>query len=446
MYLEETSVQVTRKTGVKLKEYEIRLLEQLMIHRILHSKSIHEFIREMAGWDINKNVITNRLHRLLEVKILDRVSTNVSLTSARFPRFYYKLGVYAYRILIVTNRLHNTAENFKRFKLSRKSVVPSLHTDAISKHANQIYLDCLLNANLAVEHYRGAEIKLLNGEKELLDIKTYSVVVPDWVFILKKKVVFLELDTGSQNQQVIKEKVRKYQELIDKHYLPNGYEVTLIFTVLDDSIDVIQKNKIANRDKRVASLKKNIALYPLENFSVFALAANRTSSLVRSVFLIETQKHYEVLSDWFNDVQITLERVNQTKAKLISIGTLDSNQNEIEQSTFVIQFLKNGKERYILPVFIFEGEVKTHYLLQVVINNVPSFKSYLESSQIDIFLVYPSYKQATDDVLGITTDIQIYKTDLNSWREGLDIPMMIKVTGPFKEKVIYKKAGNENGR
>ena len=160
-----------------------------MIHRIMHSKSIHLFLSQSAGKTLNSNAISNRLRRLVEAKLLDRVTVNISVTRAEVPRYYYKLGLRAYRCLVSTKHIENTKENFKIFRASRKTGLPSLHTDAISILANQIYLECVSKSIVDFTHMRGVEGVIVTPKGEEIGIRDLNLAIPDWIFLQEKHFI-----------------------------------------------------------------------------------------------------------------------------------------------------------------------------------------------------------------------------------------------------------------
>lgn len=439
MYSKETPVQLVKNNKIVMKEYEILLLDQLLIHRILHAKSIHIFFNQMAGHPLHENAISNRLRRMVDMKILDRVTRDVSVTSAKVLRYYYKLGIRAYRILLEMNRLENTKENLKRFKNSRRSVVPSVHSDAISILANQIFLNHYLYTKDGIKHIRGAEIRLPNEKKYLEPIQGFNLVVPDWALFKDNHIIFLEMDTGSQDQGMIAEKILKYNILIKNFLLPANITASLIFTVLDDSIDVVKKNKKMNREKRVASLKKTIAAQSYQGFSIYAVTAKRASAIVQRILMDKEEDYHQVLKNWGKNIQETLEHINQKKSSWIEVGTYIPMNSLSTQSILVLRHEKKNVCQYILPVYMLEGNVEMFSIFKEFMKNISTYKKNLETTYFDVFLVYPSLYEAEWDVLGINEETKVYKTDVISWEKSFVIPQMIRVTSSFSQEFIYGK-------
>lgn len=420
---------IRNEKSIALKEYEIALLEQIMIHRIMHSKSIHLFLNILAAKKLNSNAISNRLKRLVDAKILDRTTINISLTRAEFPRYYYKIGLRAYRLLVKTNRIEHTKDNFKTFKLSRKSEIPSIHTDAMSILANQIYLECISNSIYNFTHMRGVEGELVTKDGRKIGLRGLNLAIPDWIFLQGKEFIFVELDTGSQNQQMIRDKIDKYAKLYGSFLEKNGYTMTIVFAVLDDSIDVVQKNKKKNRAKRVASIKQNLSS-PIISYekNIFVVSANRAPYLIKNILRNDNLKESALILDWLNNA----ERIISTQKNLIV------EQNHIDQKDDddggLSSFLKlstNQKSQLLIPIIASEGNLFKYRLINFANKRMSGFT---ENSDMVLVLVYLSSEEAEQDVFGMEIVSKIYKTSLTTWQQANKIPQMIKITGPYTQE------------
>ncbi|MFB5089509.1 replication-relaxation family protein [Psychrobacillus sp. PGGUH221] len=431
----ETLYQVGKENSIVLKDSEISLLEQLMIHRIMHSKSIHLFLSQLAGKKLNSNAISNRLRRLVEAKILERVTLNISVTRAHVPRYYYKLGLRAYRCLVSLKRIENTKENFNIFKVSRKSEVPRLHTDAMSILANQIYLHSISKSYVNFTHMRGVEGVIVTSEGQELGIRGLNYAIPDWIFLQEKHFIFVELDTGSQEQKMIREKIDNYESLNKIFLEKNGYTMSLVFAVLDNSIDVVQKNKKQNRSKRVASLKQNLSSIC---FSIFAVSAKRASYLILKILTNLKIDKYELTCHWLNMAETVISsKKNLLVEQIHDPEELPQELLEVQNDVLDLPLLKltlNQRSQYLLPIFVLEGNVESYKSIKFVYQAISDINTKVKTSEIILVLVYVNSMESIEDILGIDISFKVYKTDLITWQQTNNLPRMLKVTGPFTQE------------
>lgn len=285
-----------------LREEEVKLLEQIWIHRTMQAKSVHSFYEVTSKTLRNSNAISNRLTKLVEHGLLIRLTKDVSLTRARVPRYYYRLGKIGLRLLAEHQRIQLDDVTRKDYRSFRNSPVPSVHTDAMSILANRIYLDCRYDIPGMV-HRRGVTGKIISRSGDEKLIREHKVI-PDWIFQVDNRLLCIEMDTGSQEYVKIKGKFIRYNAL-QKVLQKQGYQIVVLFAVLDDSIDVVQKNKRTERNIRVENLNHLYAEY-IENWTPdpYRLTAKPELKWVYAVGAQEAlaySKHLLSLSEWNND-------------------------------------------------------------------------------------------------------------------------------------------------
>lgn len=234
-----------------LREEELELLEQIWIHRTMQAKSVHSFYEGTSKTLRNSNAISNRLTKLVEQGLLIRLTKDVSLTRARVPRYYYRLGKIGLRLLAEHQKIQLDDFSRRDYRSFRNSPVPSVHTDAMSILANRIYLNCRYEIPGMV-HLRGVTGKIISRSGDEKLIREYGVI-PDWIFQVDKHLLCMEMDTGSQEHLKIEEKFVGYNAL-HRVLLKQGYQLVVLFAVLDNSVDVVQKNKRTQRNVRVENL------------------------------------------------------------------------------------------------------------------------------------------------------------------------------------------------
>lgn len=406
------------------------------------SKSIHLFIREMSSKPLDKNGISNRLKLLVDEGFLTRQSLDVSVTRARFLRYYYMLGIKGFHVLIYSDFFSDDKESLAIYQNSRDSAIPSIHTDAMSILANQIFLLCQKSIDLeSFEHLRGADafIPTRCGEKQRF-VKE-SKIIPDWIFKSRKQFICIEMDTGSQNLQMITEKVQYYNKLYQKSFhKESGYALILIFAVLDDSIDVVKSFKKENRSKRVASLKSHIAILNLEFSEIYVVSAKRAHQLVESFISFEqpTINEDEKKDECSVLIQKTLSQSARYSISEKSLPTFINNFQMQQMPLTILEIKLGRKVQSILLIMGREGHVHTWKRLNITMEFAKEWKHHFQNNNdLIVMTCYENEEAAFYDVIGLELHAKLYKTSLQGWEaardKNLHMPRMVQMLGPFSQ-------------
>jgi hypothetical protein len=433
---------INRNTKILVKSYELDLLEQILIHRVMHSKSIHDYIQQLSGKPLNSGSISNRLTLFVKSRILKRMKINISLNRADFSRNYYKLDIKGFRCLIESGRFQY--EGFKnRYRLSAASIIPSPHTDAMSILANKIYLECLKNLEpKSFEHARGIEVTKKMAREWVNELKEFPRVIPDWVFEKEKHLICVEMDTGKQNQNIIGDKIKNYIKLFEK-ISEKGYRISLVFAVLDDSIDIVEKYKKENRIKRVGSLKENISslfegvLQPSIFNDTYVASAKRIPTIVKDLLDDEVVNQHDIIQYWLECAKVIFKEKENFKVKreLIQLNHGDAT------SSLVIT-LKNNSQ-HVIPLFGREAIIMRN-VIQNHLEDAAVWNSNNPSAERVIVVCYEDSLSAEHDVYGleIPLNTKLYKTDISTWANaalaGTGPPDMISMLGPYSQKWVRR--------
>ncbi|WP_282020864.1 replication-relaxation family protein [Planomicrobium okeanokoites] len=285
-----------------IRAEELELLEQVWIHRTMQAKSVHSFYERTSKTLRNSNAISNRLTKLVEEGLLIRLTKDVSLTRAKVLRYYYRLGKPGLRLLAEQQKIELDEVTRQDYRSFLNSPVPSVHTDAMSILANQIYLNCRFEIP-GMTHRRGVTGKIISrsGDGKLI---RENGVIPDWIFQVDNRLLCIEMDTGSQEYKKIKEKFNGYNAL-HQVLKEQDYQIAVLFAVLDDSIDVVKKNKRKDRNVRVQNLNELFAEY----LTTSTTSSNRLAddSRLKRVYAVSAQaaievgKHMLSLPEWKDD-------------------------------------------------------------------------------------------------------------------------------------------------
>lgn len=430
--MKQYPIDITKEQKVVIKEYELELLEQIWIHRTMQAKSIHLFIQERAGRKLNSNSISNRLHRFVEARILIKMTENVSLTRAKVPKYYYKLGIKGYRILTKLEKLEQGKESFNIYKKSRSSSIPNIHSDAMSILANKIYLECTkgLEPN-SFQHLRGVEGSIIKKNGKIKWIKEFGLVIPDWLFLKDGHLIFIEMDTGSQNQKTILKKIIFYSKL-KRILLDEGYTISLVFAVLDESIDVVQKNKAENRTKRVASLKYHIASSELDTEDIFAVSAKRVPYLIRKLLDNKEENQKNFVSNWMNLVEVIF-----SEHSIYGVRKKDIVM-ELEENVSILEISLKNQYQLLVAIKAKEGEINTFKRVINTMQYASKWNLSNQHSEMIIFVCYEDLNASLNDIFGFKVSVKIYKTDypslIDSFNKEKKMPKMIKLIGPYIQK------------
>ena len=271
-------VSLKKNSKIVLKDYELNLLEQIMIHRWMAAKSIHQFIQKSAPKKLHPNSISNRLKKLIDKGILLRRTKNISTTRAVVNQYFYLLTLEAYRVL-VERKFITHREAKRNYRQAMEMGLPSSHDAAMSFLANQIVVKCNVPKRIkGLSHSRGEDNPIVVGDATS-QIEIRNLVIPDWVFQLDSHIICLEMDTGSQNQKVIQNKILKYEKL-KQILLIKGIKLDVFFTVLDSTVDRFNEGRLDNRSKRVKYIKNTISKTLHSRSNYYVASASRAPDII----------------------------------------------------------------------------------------------------------------------------------------------------------------------
>ena len=425
---------------VKLKSYELELLKQISIHRIMHAKSIHHFIQEMTPNPLHSNGISNRLKLLVDEEILSRQFLDVSVTRAPARRYYYMLGRKGFRMLVNSGYFLYDRESVATYRKSRDSEIPSIHTDAMSILANKIFLACQEDSGReTLQHFRGADacIPIWHGEDQRFGMEGNHI--PDWVFTNDEQYICIEMDTGSQSLKMITKKVEYYNQLNQRRFNKDSdYKLILVFAVLDDSIVVVKSFKKENRSKRIGSLKAHIANLSLDFSEIYVVSAKRAHLLIKSFTAVtQTLAEGEENQDLSLLIQTTL---SQNTKYSISEKTLPTTMNNTMIQTWALSTIEIQMRKFSQSIFLVmmrEGHIETWRRMNNAMNYARDWNKHFHNNELVIISCYENEEAAIHDVIGLELDAKLYKTSMQAWEEANEkkqhMPRMIQMGGPYRQ-------------
>ena len=232
--------------GIQLNSVELTFLYHLYKHRSMASSVIHELLGELYKQKPHRNVITNRLRRLIKTKILIRDEEMIGGIRGGIKRYQYRLSRRGY-LALADIGIVNREEMEKYISAVYRLKAFSMHNRSATMLASRIAYTYLTEKELHnVAFFRGSY------HPDIIDnfASGKTLIVPDYVFENDNVFVCVENDTGSQRGPFIQEKFEKYQELA-KTLAPR--KLHIVFSVVDDSLF---EELGVDREKRVASIKQ----------------------------------------------------------------------------------------------------------------------------------------------------------------------------------------------
>lgn len=427
---------------VQLKFYELELLKQISIHRIMTAKSIHDFIQEMSHKLLSSGGITNRLTLLVREGVLTRQFLDVSVTRAPVLRSYYMLGIRGFHALVNCGYFSDDKESLEIYRKSRNSEIPSTHTDAMSILANRIFLVCQQGTDLeSFQHFRGADAVIPNTDGEEQRFVKGGKFIPDWVYMNNKQFICIEMDTGSQSLHMITEKIHFYNKLNQKRFnKENGYSLILIFAVLDNSIGVVKSSKKDNRSKRIGSLKSHIANLNVDFSGIYVVSARRAPQVVKGLISFEqTFVNFEEKKEYWS--LLIQKRLSKSAIYSISEKTLPTLMNHTNIQNWaltVIEIKMGSKVQSILLIMANEGSIITWRRMKYAMDYAKEWKKHFINNELVIIICYENEIAASVDVIGLEIHTKLYKTAMTVWEETIYnhmfMPPMLQMLGPYIQR------------
>ncbi|MDQ0271206.1 replication-relaxation family protein [Cytobacillus purgationiresistens] len=391
------------KRRVELSVTELTLFKELSNHRILSAQDIHEFYNTFNSTKRSKSSISNRLKRLVETGLLNKVVVPGDVNS-KFPQYFYKLTLRGMNVLVEINYL--TDEQLATLNPAiTRAKPPKLHNHSVSRIVNRIRIQGY-QQGFHFHHFRGTE-----DQPQQQDDK----VVADWVFKRTNKVIYLEVDSGYQRQPIIENKILRYLKV--------ARGMTESFSVVFSTIDgtILPHSKEYDRSKRVASLKEMVP--PVQdwpdNFSVYIATAERTTELMLRLLqgIDPAPREFReiILSEWF------IQWVNFANDYTIKeldkeFFYLDSKRIKELEVDSIIQLERGDHYRNIGVIFAEEGSA--HSYQRIRFNHTKTIGVTRRGHPLhELIIVYPDKDAAQRDIHG-THWPNAWFTHMDVWKDS----------------------------
>ncbi len=399
-----------RRRQVILKSYEIDLLEQMMIHRWMAAKGIHKYIQSHAPRKMHPNSISNRLRVFLENGLIFRKTKNISVTRAEVPQYYYRLSRRGYSVLVTENRM-TEEEASRSFRQVKELGIPSTHTLAISTLANNIVVENRESKCLEFFHSRTLLESLIPPELR-------GLVIPDWVFTYRNRIICFELDTGTQYQGVIESKVKRY-ELLRASLEPRAIHLVVFFAVLDSSVSGIVESKKNDRRRRITSIKKTISQTLEQGWEDYYVTSTHRAPHAVLALMYEWANNIKKGEDAFKCCVLMkniLSLENRYQLELFKTGNIEGFSKL--SYTPALKIERNEALQVLLFLSCREGQVWTYALIENAMENSVHVNRVGSKNEAIGVAVYPDYEASTEDVMTMNIPTRLLVTDIETWEEA----------------------------
>lgn len=409
------------RKGVILQQYEIEMLTLIYNHRLLTTKQLHTWVKQSAA--ITYKSFYNRMKKLANMDLV--VEHEYSLGQKGFYFKYYRIGSKGLEIIIDNQKLPDKIiRDISRFS-HVKNIDHFLSTQELIIHA-------LVHAE---EH-----IQALSpfDNVETLE-KDFPSVIPDWIVKSSKQTIYLELDTGSEANAVIKEKAKKYLDLCESN--PTSSFV-VFFSVLDSSFP--SRYSYGHRTKRIANLKhtlKDLLGHKVPNLEVYVVPFARSKPLLLDIIAAKAPNSKGQKKIETELAILTLDKLNSSFPYQFSKMDMEryypSNVEEYYRVDGVYQVSHGGSNtafETLAVLLMEEGNVHSLNRLDFTHHFIRSgrFKKKVDR----LLLVYKRSEELERDLIGKAYN-SVLLGSMEKWGNDLDNePLFYKQISPYKKEIV----------
>ena len=378
-------------TGIEIKESEFPLLKILSDVKILSSKNMHLYYRELHNGQRSQNAISNRLAKLVDSGVLQRISKSTKYNTLLY---FYKLGSRGYWILEQEGYLTpKQVESRKKYQYATK--VPPPHNEGVAS--------CIIHL-IATLQKQGVPLEVIKTSQRgevsshfLMNAhqRVLAEIVPDWVMETDEYLICLEIDTGNQSLSVIRNKYNRYCAFLTRK---NSEKTLLVIFV---SLD-----KGTPRMKRVGSLKgafPSMEEWP-EKVELMVLPSSRLSGVLIRVLAdkltIHPVRQKELSYAW---MKTSIKQVSSISSTSMGEVFTDKFFNEEFTAPLFVAILPSPDEELgLIAISVEEGAVRSRQWVEKLIKRIPIMNlSKSVNCHLQLLLVYETSDGAEGDVLGV---------------------------------------------
>ena len=427
-----------RFNGVHLTPEELELLQHLHEFKSIHARNVHKYYEITSDGKRKGNMVTNRLAKLVASGILFQMNDKEPKREVFRPVNYaYRLGVRGIEVL-ANQGLFSHEEIESKKKYSYLVNIPTLHNMAI----NSLFMEVYRLMWERGESFESLNVRSNRGENHaLIDSisrgRELQPIIPDWIYETERRIICLEVDSGSQTLGTIENKIARYNLLANKSQKP----ITVFFSVgLVNGVD----GESRSRDRRVASIKETLKEGGewAEGLEIFAAPSNRAPKILHK--LISRQSAVGRLQMKNKTNQWIMHANKNSPAEF----TFSISQNDLVLQKLIVEDrydldllveIRTFEDRKIgVLLFMEEGSVLSYQRARANVKRIVTQLNEAMNARLktSLFLIYENTEAAANDVVALNPKCEIIISNLDEVKaptreDGVYRPLVTKVATPF---------------
>lgn len=424
--------------GIELKAEELELIKLIYDLKIINTRNVHIFFKAHSKKPKSKQVISNRINKLINAGIFYRLDdSHISSLEFRPTNFYLRLSVRGLGILRKEGMI--TEHEFEYAKTAIYAIkIPQPHNEAVNRLVLDIYLKALFNGT----SLHSSQVKLNRGEYSLPILEAGTrmkegEIIPDFVFESNTHFTCLELDSGNQMLSVLNTKIIRYKELAEELNKP----VTLIFSV---GLGDFNGARNSSRDRRVNSIKE---LFPYvdelpKGLEVYVIETSRATDLIYNQILkkqqlVERHRKGRILEWLVKSMEAAPSGTIFTQSRNPAFERImleDSFDLDVPgEITF-----PNQETKLVAFLYMEECSIRSFQRARANIQRVEEANVLIRGDEkpFSLFLIYEKEENIANDVIGIVPKCDVWMISIEKVlaaarnREN-EYPSILKINSQF---------------
>lgn len=424
------------KISLLLYEFEVEILEQLFNHRIIRSIELLDMymeLRKLNGLQAKdeRNAASQRLNRLKQSGVVSHhIDDSLEGYTYLYKTYFYSISQKGLEILLMLGKISpeqakSVGREIKKYTFS----MPSIHALATTALATRLYIHLRnLDLNYSFSIQKGVHHEMFFSRNA--PNKNNDIVIPDLVVTLgSNRVIAIEIDGGKQLKDVISDKQRRYNLLMqsDKGKHKSLY---VAFVPIDD--DLLPKENKGERIQRIKYLKNS-----LNEFTTYPKNTHYYVVKTREVFnFVERIAHNEeslsnrqlrlMLNEWLLHVELNLGKMEYT-VQTFDESDVSKNPVTNEYSPHINLVFKKGERRskYYFVYIVQNGSLQSHQLYRAALSRIEAInENDYTNHEVKLLLLYPNKLSMENDIMEHYKifDVDIIASNIEEWIRRTDQP------------------------
>lgn len=390
-----------RFSGIHITSYEMDLLRLIFELKVISSRNVHTFYQAHSLPSRSSNAITNRLAKLVDAGILQRLDDAHVLRFEYKPvAYYYRVGNRGYELLYGEEFITEKEKEYGKI-YSSNFPIPTEHNKAIGSLLTNMQIALTQSGksfdSLGTLSRRGDRHPEFALSVYQLD---FAPIIPDWTFETEEQIICLELDSGSQTTGIIQSKFYRYNKMAKRLNKP----LIVFFSV---GLDIFAE--VTNRERRVPSLKD---VFPeqtewSDSLDIYVVPSGRTIPLLKRLiernarFSREEQKQLTMkwLRNSFDAAPFGIYFEKNEDQQFQSL--LFNNEFDLDNMGLIDK--EHDENQYGGLLFMEEGSVRSYQRVRVNQHRISHWNENraVGRGAVSLFLIYEEKSSIEPDILGI---------------------------------------------